>query len=1031
MLALHAGQPVSAALLVDAVWGSAPPRAARNLLQGCVSRLRRRLSEAGAGPDTIITEPNGYRIGAHELDLTDFRRLVVQARAAAAAGNCAEARGLYRAGLELWRGTPLSGVESAVVRRAAVPLEEERMSALEECLQLELSAGHAGELIAELNRAVEQYPYREPLLGLLMLALYRAGRPADALAAYRRAAERFREELGVEPGEQLQELHRAILRRDPTIHPLPGAGSARAAADWPRPMELPAPVADFTGRTDALKALDDCLASSASIPAPLVISAVVGTAGVGKTALVVQWAHRVSHHFPDGQLYLDLRGFSFGSPLRPLDALTALLGSLGVPPDQVPRDEAQASARYRSRLAGRRVLVVLDNAASAEQVRPLLPGSPGCLVLVTSRDRLSGLVARDGARRLTLDVLTADEALTLLARLLGAERVDRERADAVELARACAFLPLAIRIAAAYLADRPREAIGDLVAKLTAGDRLSLMQVDDDEDSAVRAALEISYLRLPTEIRRMFRLLGLVPGEDFTIAAAAAIAGATTSAAGRLLDKLAGAHLIHEQSPGRFRFHDLLRLYARQVSEQEDSDGERDAAIQRLVRWYVRVAHAAVTLLYPTMLELPEPPAGPAGLPVEIDQPGDALAWLAAERVNLVAAVVYCAGNGLRALAWQLAACLRRYFAHSQHLLDWQTVAEAAVHATQEEGDWQARATARLSLADVLRWTVRLPAAIAQYAEALALCRRAGWTDGEVAVLVNAADAHQEFGQLEPASEYLTRALALCEQHGWPTGVVLNLLGHIDRARGRLADAVRRHSANLSGYIRAGNAIGEADTRAGLALAYLELGELEHARSHLRRALALHREVGDRYGVSSDLTSLATAECDAGNLPGALDLATQALAEAAGDPANSARALSTLAEVQLRLGLPQLAIGHYRDALEFARQLGSPQAEAVGLIGVASVQHHLGQYDSAADHARRALELAREAGYRILEGRALTVLAEISLSQEAPEPARDYAQLALRIHQEAGYRVGADRALKVLTATRPPRAGRAPARRSS
>jgi hypothetical protein len=389
---------------------------------------------------------------------------------------------------------------------------------------------------------------------------------------------------------------------------------------------LPADVTAFTGRRRQLEALDGLLESGADTTA-VVISAIAGTAGVGKTGLAVHWAHRVRDRFPDGQLYVNLRGYAPTPPASPLEALAGVLRALGVAAEQVPVETEQAAGLYRTLLADKRMLVLLDNARDPDQVRPLLPGGPGSLVVVTSRHRLSGLVVKEGACRLTLDVLTPEEANQLLARLLGETRVHAEPAAAAELARACAHLPLALRIAAATLADRPQLSIAGYVAELGQGDRLGALAVDGDEQAAVRAAFDLSYAALAPGARRLFRLLGLVPGPEVTADAAAALTGTLPERAARLLDRLAAAHLIDQDTAGRFAFHDLLRLYAAERARHEDTGEERKAATRRLLDWYLHTVDAAARMLYPDKLRLPLPLAeAPRPATPFADHRG-ALAW--------------------------------------------------------------------------------------------------------------------------------------------------------------------------------------------------------------------------------------------------------------------------------------------------------------------------------------------------------------------------------------------------------------------
>lgn len=1015
MLVLHAGSPVSVPQLVEATWNGEPPDNARSQIHGCVWRLRRQLAAAGASDQVVVTEPAGYRlqVDSHEVDVREFRRLRDRARTAAAAGQGAEASDHYRAALGLWRGSALAGVDSDLVRQTGAGLDEERIQLLEECIRVELGLSRAGELVAELTELVRRYPYREGLHGALMLALYRTGRQAESLAAYRDARRVLSTEIGVEPGSELQQLHQAILHRDPDLDAAPAAQQSGV----PRPRELPPDVTGFTGREDTLQALDELLPGGTEHRAtPLPIAVVTGTAGVGKTALAVHWAHRVADRFPDGQLYVDLGGHSQGPPVRPVEALARLLRSLGTPPDQIPTDQTQATARYRSQLADRRALVVLDNAGTVDQVRPLLPGSPGCLVLVTSRDRLTGLVARDGARRVLLAPLPPGEARTLLARLLGPEWAGSSPESIDELARACAYLPLALRIGAANLTHHPGRTVAGYTAELTAGDRLAAMEADGDEETALRATFDLSYRSIPVPAQRLFRLLGLVPGRDFTATAAAALAGTPVAAANQLLARLARAHLLEELASDRYTFHDLLRDYAGHLTTLEDGEAERAAAVERLLGWYLHSAYHAVTTLYSHMMPLPPPPADLAGPRLELAAPGEALAWLDAERANLVAATAHAAERGPLPLAWQLAGCLRRYFSHNQQPLDWQTVATAAVTAAAQEGDARAQAGAELGLADFHFSLARYPDAIRHYDTAVTLAREAHSGEGEITGMINLGRAYQNLGDLDRAADHLADVVAVSRRHGSLNGEAIATinLGCVTQERGRLAEAVDqfRHALTLLGQL--GHKAVAAGAERYLGSAYHELGRLTDAYAHLTHALAVHEEVGNRVGAAIDRTHLAAVGRDAGRLTDALDLVETAVAETANDPENHAHALNTLGSVRRHLELPRQAVDHHRRALDLAVRTGGRRAETAALLGIAVAENQLGQHPSAEDHANRALELARRVGYQVYEGLALTALAEVHLGRGELERAREHAQCALDSHRHTGHRLGEARALLVL-----------------
>jgi DNA-binding SARP family transcriptional activator/Tfp pilus assembly protein PilF len=1020
MLLLSAGRTVPMARLVDAVWDEKAPRDARNQVQGCVSRIRKQLANAGDSRRIVITDPAGYRasVDPPDLDLAEFRRLRDDARSAA---DQAQAAGQYRAALGLWRGPALAGFDSELVRQAAVALDEEHVQALEECLDAELAIGRAGELVPELTELVRQHPFREKLHANLMLALYRAGRQADALAAYRHARGLFEEELGAAPGDELEQLHRAILNRDPSLTPKPRQAEPLAAAPSasPVPRELPAPVVGFTGRAAALKALDTGLIDDSSdIVAPVVISAVAGTAGVGKTALAVQWAHRVAGRFPDGQLYINLRGYATGPALRPIEALAGLLRSLGTPPEQIPTDEAQAANLYRTRLADRRVLIVLDNARSVDQVRPLLPGSPGCLVLVTSRDRLSGLVAREGARRITLDVLTPEEAEALLSRLLGPERVAAEPEAAADLSRACAYLPLALRIAAASLLDRPTTTVATYASQLKSGDSLAALQVDGDQETAVRIALDMSYRSIPVEARRLFRLLSLVPGTDFTAAAAASLLDIQGVDAQRLLDQLASTHLVAEHAADRYVFHDLLRRYASELAQAEEGLDGCAGATTRLLDWYLHTAQAAAARLYPQMQRLPADPELIPISPAEFDGSATALSWLEAERAGLVGAIEHAAEHGPRPLAWRLADCLRGYFLGSRHTVDWQIAATAALRAAEHDGDQAGRAAALLSLGDLRVSTGQYTDAIERYTGAADAAEKGGWLNGQAAALGNLGIVYRDRGQLAKAEELYTRALAVYQRTGNLAGQASNLgkLGAIASETGQPRRSTEHHAEAVRLYRLLGAAGGEAIALSNLGLEYHALGMLTDAEACLARAMVLHRESGDRVIEGSSLADLAAVHLDMGRLAEALEEAERGVRAVEGldDTRFEALSLNVLGRTQLHLGEVRRAIDCFQRAAELAKQIEILFPEIEAMIGLALCHQRLATLSEARRIGQAALERARQVGYRVFEGGSLTVLAEIELSDGHYDKAHAYVTEAVGIHRSTEYRLEEARALVVM-----------------
>ena len=749
------------------------------------------------------------------------------------------------------------------------------------------------------------------------------------------------------------------------------------------------------------------------------ITAIAGGAGVGKTALAVHWAHLAADQFRDGQLYVDLRGWTPGGPVSPLRALAQLLLGLGMDGDKIPVEVDHAAGLYRSLLAGRRVLVVLDNARDAEQVRPLLPGSPGCLALVTSRDRLAGLVASHGASRLTLDVLPRGEAVALLARIVGQDRVDAEPEAAAGLAAACAHLPLALRIAAANLACEPDQPISAYLARLRGGDRLAELAVDGDPHAAVGGAFDCSYAALDADARRLFRLLGLVPGPELTAEAAAALADLPVTRAERLLERLAGAHLVEPRAPGRFAFHDLLRAYARQQAERDDGkrDPEAEAALRRLLDWYLHVADAAAGLLYPQILRLhaSRAAAAPAAPFEGHDQ---ALAWLDAERPNLVAAVQHAADAGLRPHAWLLADALRGYFWLRRDMVDWLLVSDAGLGAAVADGDPRAQAVSHLSRGDACHCSGRYADAIEHYGAGLRLARRAGWKAGHAATLGNLGNVHWDMGSLGQAAGHYTEALGLYQRGGDRDGqaTALSNLGIVNRELGRLQQAAEQQAEALALFSQTGSLAGEALALSNLGEAEHALGRLGQASEHLNRALVLARETGSRFLEASALYDLAAVDRDAGRMRRALDLACAAvaLANEIGDPRIEAETLSTLGSIHLDLSGDTEAIDRYEQALSLARQTGTRYAEADALLGLAAAHQHTGDDVQAIDHAQQALTIAGRAGFQVLEAQAHTVLAGAHLAGGRHDLAVAHAEQALALHRRTGHRLGQARTLVTL-----------------
>ncbi|MCP2245571.1 ATP-binding protein [Lentzea aerocolonigenes] len=767
---------------------------------------------------------------------------------------------------------------------------------------------------------------------------------------------------------------------------------------WPSPAQLPADVAGFTGRTDEMRVLTAWLEDHAQAVV------VTGTAGVGKTALTVHWAHRVADRFPDGHLHIDLRGHTAGPQLHAHDALARFLRALGIAPTSVPVDTDEAAALYRSLLADRRMLVLVDNAARSDQVRPLLPGQGRSLTVVTSRNELAGLTARDGARHLAVNVFSSTDAEVLLSRLLGENRVSAEPDSTRELARLCGNLPLALRIAAANLTSTRTHTIGSYVARLNTGDRLTMLQVADDPDAAVQAAFDLSYDAVPAPAQRLFRLLGLLPGPDFTPGAAAAIAGASRESIQPPLDDLVRAHLVALHQPDRYTFHDLLRLHARRCAAAAETEHERHSAVHRLLDWYCDTALDAVELLYPQKLRLPQPVRH--SRPPEFASDAAALAWLDAERLNLVAAVLHTAEHGPRDAACRLADILRAYFFHTLHLVDWLAVAETAEAAARADGNQRAQAAAHLSLAD-LHWRRGEHRRATEHTTwALRHAVDTGWAEGEAAVHGTLGGICWRSGELDAAIDHLQQALALNRRTGRLTGQAINLsnLGLIRAERGDLTAARDHHIAALA--LHAG-----IEGNAGHAVALINLGETEYLMGDIPRSIELlteavtrTHEVGDRVHEAEALRCLATARCDLGQHQEALDLVDRARACLVDKDfrRGEAEILTSLATILARQGQHRRAILHYQQALAVSRHSGDRHPENTALLGLADAHLHLGDLDSAASVATEALTTARRAGFRVLEGQAEELLARLAHRRNQRTTALAHAEKALALHKRCG-----------------------------
>jgi len=854
-LLADADRAVRAGELVDRVWADRPPRHARTALSGYVSRLRRVLAPTGV---LLERQSGGYRLAAdpNTVDLHRFRDLVAIARDESTPDEAAE---LFERALRLWRGSAFAPLDSPWADGLRSALDAERLAAEVDLDDLALRLGRPLAPAAPAARA-SAHPLDERVAGQLMLALYRSGRQADALRHYERIRRALADELGADPGPPLRELHRGILAADPAL-----------AAPATAPRQLPSPLGPLAGRAAELETLD-------TTDARVVV--VSGTAGVGKTALALTWAHRASARFPDGQLYADLRGFGIGPATSPAQVVRGFLDALDVPPHRVPAALDDQLGRYRSLAAGRRMLILLDNARDAAQVRPLLPGASGCLVLVTSRDPLTGLVTREGAVPLPLDLLDDAEARELLTLRAGAGRVAAEPDAVTELITRCARLPLALSVVAARAATRPRLPFGALARELRGGlDALA----GTDPLTDPRLVFSWSYEALRPAAARLFRLLSVYFGPSSGVPAAASLAGLTVAELRPLLAELTAAQLAVELVPGRFAMHDLLRSYAAELA----GETERRAAIRRLLDHYLHTADAADRLLRPDREPMDLSPAGPGVL---VEPHDDAMAWFTGEHTALVVAVEHAAAHGFPAHASQLARRLTTYLDRRAHWRDWATTERAAIAAARELADRPTRAEAHRGLAYACAELGDFDAAHRELRQALELY--AGDDRGLARTHLAVSWAYDRQSHPTDALAHGTRALELYRAAGARTG--------------------QARALNLIGWCRA------------------QLGD-PGALDDCERAISLHRELGDRYGEAASWDSLGYAHHRLGRHAEAVPCYERAagLHRTAGERSDEARVLIHLGDTHAASDEPGAAAAAWRAALAVLTELDHPDAERV------------------------------------------------------------------------------------------------------
>jgi DNA-binding SARP family transcriptional activator/tetratricopeptide (TPR) repeat protein len=898
VLLLSANRVVSVERLAEAIWGRPAPAAPTTRVRTLISESRRAFGDVGG--ELLVTRAPGYLIVAEAgcVDLETFLVMVDLARAAADGGRAEAAVEHYQRALALWQGPALGGASGAFIEMEAARLAELRIRAVEDCAELTIGLGRHADVVADLTRWTAEQPLRERLHAQLMIALHRGNRRGEALEVFRGLRKRLVEELGLEPSARIQQLQRQILSADPAIEL--GRGIGALARPRHVPTELPNDLADFTGRVAHVERLAGLLSSAgvcdgtATATSRGVVSSVVsGIGGIGKTTLAVHAAQRARPQFPDGQLYVDLRG-THQDPLEPGEVLARFLRSLGVPGDAVPVDVDERAAAFRSRLADRRILILLDDARDAAQVRPLLPGTPGCAVLVTSRRRLTGL---DASRHLDLDVLTDAEARELFTQIVDAEHVaspsgGSDPDDALEeVLRSCAGLPLAIRIAAARLSAQPTWTVRTLADRLAAQERLlDELTVDD---RAVRTSFALSYRLLPPDEAKAFQLLGCCEGPTITTRSAAALLGRTGQEAQRVLDGLAAVHLLTAVDVDRYRFHDLVKTFAAECAAAELARAERDEAVRRVLIWYLHSAVAVHSQLSRSPLRFDVPTDELAAPLPALDSRALSIDWCEAELPNLVAATGQAARDGDLEIAWKLPAALRAFHLVHKHWAEWIATNLIGVASAERLGDAVGQGLLLNNLSIAYQDLHRFDEALGCLNRALVLHRQAGDRLGELFVLVNVGVLHDRLGQHAAAEERYNAARVVNRDIG-------------DRAI-------------------------EAALSLNLGVAYRGLGRIDDAAAVTADAAQLYRDIGDPAQEGVALSNLADLRLLADDRPGAIAAygrALRILAEA-GHRHESATALIGLGNALNHRALTDEGRACWTDAQAVLDDIGDPRADGV------------------------------------------------------------------------------------------------------
>jgi DNA-binding SARP family transcriptional activator/tetratricopeptide (TPR) repeat protein len=979
--------------LIDRLWDARPPPKARESLSVYMARLRASLRQAVGDSVLLVGRARGYvlEVDPEAVDLHQFRRLRRQADALTASGDYDHAAALLREADGLWRGEALAGIRGDWVTRMRDGLEEERRAAILERVGCELARGRHADLVGELRRLLAQYPLDETLVAHQMTALYGSGRPADALSLYRETRRRLVDEQGTEPGPVLSELHQRILGRDPGLAVRPAGQRPAPAAP---PDTLPPEAAEFVGRREELGMLTG---EHGSIPG---IAVIEGMPGVGKTALAVRAARLISGNYPDGTLYLDLHSGDPGNPsLDPAEALHRLLRMMSVPTTQIPDTIGDRVALWRAQLSRRRAIVILDDAARPDQVRPLLPAWGRCLILITTRRRLADV---GDVCTLTLEVLAAGDAITLFRQIAGEDRT-READQVAEAVRLCGRLPLAIQLTASRVAQDPQLSLTDLIEELSQSPaRLGGTGAAGPE---VMSAFDLSYQALEPGHQRFFRRLGASPCASVSLQAAGALNGCTLAEAEKALVTLLDYHLVTRAPDGQFHFHDLIRGYAAVRAARDDPEAEQRQAIGRLLDYYLHTADHADRVLHPFRHRRPVAVGQPAASP-PVTTEEDAASWLDSEWRNILQAAQHAGRHEWKQKCADLTHVLADFMEIRTYWDEAIAAHTLALEACRDLADPARIAQTSLALSAVRQQSGRYETARQPAEEAAAIYRSLADPGGEAQALDQLGLVHQRTARSREALAYFREAWLLYLDAGDQRGVA-DALSHSGIAcwhLGRYPEATDHLSEALALYRGAGDRRGEAKTLNNLGRIHLYRGYHRDALDAYQRSLQIFREIGGAQHEAIVHHNIGNVHHYKGSFEEGLAACRQALAiyRSIGDLPDEADVLNDIGAIYQSAACYDEALVHHEKARLIAEEIGNLSQQLIALRNIADIQRCSGQYGEAFDHYHTALRLAREIGDLYEEGKILEGIAESTLSTQQPAAARIVFRQALDIFERLG-----------------------------